>query len=247
MFESTIILALVFGGAEVALEIVMSHPAIVIAMIFGFVFLLMLLLAEKPHQQPAIEARELMPRVNGKSVSGGDLPSLSSAAREPEKTEENSPVQEIAPVELPVSMKGAETLLMPLVSQFTQMQQQMFDQFQQTILMMAQMFGNLQREQMAIIRQELEQIQELTRQVHTLQSEGMRQSASPLPASPRATAPSSPTPSLNWKPTACAAKGDAPSAKPCDPDVHVWLSQRLSQLQQERQGRWQKVLSILKG
>src|SRR6185312_14232761 len=107
-----------------------------------------------------------------------------------EKAGEISPAQAIAPVELPASMKGAEALLMPLVSQFSQMQQDMFEQFQQTLLMMAQMFGNLQREQMALIRQELEQIQELTRQLHTLQSEGMRPSAPPRPASPQAAASS---------------------------------------------------------
>ena len=134
---------------------------------------------------------------------------------------------------------------MPLVSQFSQMQQQMFEQFQQTVVMMAQMFGNVQREQMALIRQELEQIQVLTRQLHTLQSERMPQSTSPRQVSSQAAAPTSPTPSLSWKPTASAAKADTPSAKPCEPDVHVWLSQRLSALQQERQSRWQKVLSVL--
>ena len=136
---------------------------------------------------------------------------------------------------------------MPLVSQFSQMQQQMFEQFQQTLVMIAQMFGNLQREQMALIRQELEQIRELTRQLHTLQSEGRRQSASPLPASPQAAVPRSPTPNLSAKPTAPAAKADTPSGHYCDPDVHVWLHQRLSALQQERQSRWQKVLGILTG
>ena len=69
MSESTIILALVFGSAEIAMEVIMSHPAIVLAMIFGFVLLLMLLLAEKPHVQPANEAHGLTPRVNGKSAS----------------------------------------------------------------------------------------------------------------------------------------------------------------------------------
>lgn len=136
---------------------------------------------------------------------------------------------------------------MPLVSHFAQMQQQMFEQFQQTLMMIAQMFGNLQREQMTLIRQELEQIQELTRQLLALQSEGMRQPASPLPASAQAAAPRVPTPSPNSKPTAPAAKADTHSAKLCDPDVHVWLHQRLTALQQERQSRWQKVLGILTG
>jgi hypothetical protein len=247
MLESTILLALVFGSAQAAIEAAMSHPALVLAIIFGFVLLLMLLLAEKPHVQPTNEAHGLTPRGNGKDASGGGLPSLSSGAGERDKAGENPSAQGINPVELPVPKNGAEALLMPLVSQFSQMQQQMFEQFQQTLLMMAQMFGNLQREQLALIRQELEQIKELTRQVHTLQSEGMRQSAWPLPASPQAAAPSSPTPSLSWKPTTSAAEADTSYPKRGDPDVHVWLSQRLSALQQERQSRWQKVLSIVTG
>lgn len=243
MSESIIILALVSESVEAA----MSHPVIVVAIILGFVFLLSLLLAGKPHQQPTNEARGLVPRVNGKSPPTGDLPLLRSRACEPEKAAENSPAPGIAPVELPVAMNGAEALLMPMFSHFSQMQQQMFEQFQQTVLMIAQMFGNLQREQMTLIRQELGQIQELTRQLHRLQSEGMRQSASPLPACPQSAAPRLPMPSLSSKPIAPPVKADTPSAKFNDPDVHVWLHQRLSALQQERQGRLQKVLSILTG
>lgn len=243
MSKSTLILALIFDSVEAA----MSQPAIVLAIIFGFVLLLILLLAEKPHVQPVNETRALTPRVNGKSTSGGDLSSLPSGASEQRKTGENSPAQRTAPVELPVPTNGVEALLMPLVSQFSQMQQQMFEQFQQTLLMMAQMFGNLQREQMALIRQELEQIQDLTRQLHTLQSEGAGRAAMPLPATPQAGAPSPPMPGRNSKPAASAAKADTPSPKYCDPNVHVWLSQRLSALHQERQSRWQKVLSILTG
>ena len=243
MSEPAIILALVSESVEAA----MSHPVIVLAIILGFVFLLSLLLGGKPHEQPANESRGLMPRVNGKNVSSGDLPSLGCGACEREKARENSPAQGIPPAELPAPMNGTEALLMPLVSQFSQMQQQMFEQFQQTLLMIAQMFGNLQREQMALIRQELEQIRELTRQLHTLQSEGMRQSSSPLPAPAQAAAPRSPMPRLSSRPPFPAAKAGTPSAQYSDPEVHVWLHQRLSALQQERQSRWQKVLGILTG
>src|SRR5579883_252128 len=245
MSESTIILALFLGSTEAAMEAAMSHPSIILAMMFGFVLLLILLTGEKPRVQPVNEAHSVTPRMNGKNASRVDLPLIPSAAREQEKAGENSPAQGIAPVELPVPRNGVEILLMPLVSQFSQMQQQMFEQSQQTLLLMAQMFGNLQREQMAVIRQELEQIKELTRQLHTLQSQGMRQSRLPLPASPQAAAPSSPSPSLSWKPTSSAEKTETPSAKLCNSDVHVWLSQRLSALQEERQSRWQKVLSTL--
>jgi hypothetical protein len=115
------------------------------------------------------------------------------------------------------------------------------------LLVMAQMFGNLQREQMALIRQELEQIQELTRQLHTLQSEGAARAAMPLGATPQAAAPSATMPGRSSKPAASAAKADTPSPQFCDPNVHVWLSQRLAALQQERQNRWQKVLSLVTG
>jgi hypothetical protein len=231
----------------IVLEAAMSHPAIVLAMIFGFVLLLSFLLAEKPHVQPANEEHGLTPGVDGKSTSGGDLPSFPGGTLERKKAGEISPAQVIAPVELPAPMNGAEALLMPLVSQFSEMQRHMFEQFQQTLLMMAQMFGNLQREQMALIRQELEQIRELTRQLHTLQSEGAARAAMPLPATAQAAAPSSPMPSRSSTPAASAAKADTLSPKFCDPSVHVWLSQRLSALQQERQNRWQKVLSLVTG
>ncbi len=231
----------------IVLEAVMSHPTIILAMIFGLVLLLSFLLAEKPHVRPDNEAHGITPRVNGKSASGGDLSSLPRGAWEREKAGEILPPPVIAPVELPAPMKEAEALLMPLVAQFSEMQQHMFEQFQQTLLMMAQMFGNLQREQMALIRQELEQIHELTRQLHALQAEGAGRAAMPLPATPQAVAPSSHLPGRSSKPADSAARAGTSSPKVCDPNVHVWLSQRLSALQQERQNRWQKVLSLVTG
>ena len=41
-----------------------------------------------------------------------------------------------------------ESVLVPLVNQFGLMQQQMFDQFQQAMAMMVQMFGTMHRDQM---------------------------------------------------------------------------------------------------
>jgi hypothetical protein len=194
-----------------------------------------------PHLQPANEDHALAPRTNGKGGSGGPLPSFPSAAWQREEAGKNPQTQVLTPVGLAVPMNGtAESLLMPLVSQFSMMQQQMFDQFQQTLVMMAQMFGNLQREQMAMIRQELDQIQELTRELHTLQTEGMRQAAAPSSA----LSSTAPTPSA--KTEAPPAPAPDPS-KLCDPDVHMLLSQRLAALQEERQTRWQKVLGLLTG
>ena len=44
-----------------------------------------------------------------------------------------------------------ESVLVPLVNQFGLMQQQMFDQFQQAMAMMVQMFGTMHRDQMEVI------------------------------------------------------------------------------------------------
>ncbi len=64
-------------------------------------------------------------------------------------------------------------------------QQQMFDQFQDTMMAMARMFGALHREQTAQLREEIERLRQLTAQVMELQAElGRRSSAGPYPEPP---------------------------------------------------------------
>ena len=75
---------------------------------------------------------------------------------------------------LPVNLTQSdltESMLVPLVSQFGLMQQQMFDQFQQAMAMMVQMFGTMHRDQMEVIRAELDQLRELTEEFHALKNE----------------------------------------------------------------------------
>jgi pSer/pThr/pTyr-binding forkhead associated (FHA) protein len=203
-----------------------------------------------PHIQPANEEHGLAPRANGKGEWGGQSLPSPSGGWQREAAEDNSSGQVIAPIGVAFPMTAGDALLTPLVAQFSQMQQQMFEQFQQTLLMMAQMFGNLQREQMGLIRQELEQIQELTRQLHALPSEAARKAAPTMPALPQAPpAAGPPTPTPSVKPPRAAAKPEAPPVPPKFPegDVHAWLTQRLAALQQERQTRWQKVINLLTG
>jgi hypothetical protein len=64
-----------------------------------------------------------------------------------------------------------ESVLVPLVNQFGLMQQQMFDQFQQAMAMMVQMFGTMHRDQMEVIRAELDRLHELTDEFHALKDE----------------------------------------------------------------------------
>jgi pSer/pThr/pTyr-binding forkhead associated (FHA) protein len=64
-----------------------------------------------------------------------------------------------------------ESALVPLVNQFGLMQQQMFDQFQQAMAMLVQMFGTMHRDQMAVIREELDRLRDLTEEFHALKRE----------------------------------------------------------------------------
>ena len=64
-----------------------------------------------------------------------------------------------------------ESMLVPLMNQFGFMQQQMFDQFQQAMAMMVQMFGTMHRDQMEMIRAELDGLHDLTEEFHALNKE----------------------------------------------------------------------------
>jgi pSer/pThr/pTyr-binding forkhead associated (FHA) protein len=65
----------------------------------------------------------------------------------------------------------SEAVLAPLVNQFSLMQQQMFDQFQQAMGMLVQMFGTMHREQMDVIREELDRLHHLSRELQELKAE----------------------------------------------------------------------------
>lgn len=144
-----------------------------------------------------------------------------------------------------------DVALTPLLREFGQMQQQMADQFQQALMMMFQMFSGMHQDQMALIREELARIHQLTEQQRTLQAELDR---SPMAERVRPTlrvvadetgAASSQTarntPPLPRGPRVALAGGLDPG------ELHADLVRRLAEIQQERQGGWQKLLDTLKG
>jgi hypothetical protein len=77
-----------------------------------------------------------------------------------------------------------ESLVLALADQFAAMQNQMFDQFQQTILMVIQRFGALHEGQMAVIRQESERLRELARELETIKTELAKTSRIGIPSAP---------------------------------------------------------------
>lgn len=147
----------------------------------------------------------------------------------------------------------AEVLLAPFIHQFGQMQQQMFDQFHQTVLMMFQMFGTLHRDQMGLLREELRRLGELTRELQELNAKGV--AASPdrsAREAPPAPAPGDEARDAAGAPAADPARSNGPTGSPPDPHayeemIHTRLHERIVALQHERQDRWQKILSVLLG
>ena len=88
-------------------------------------------------------------------------------------------------VHVPTHMERGEiteSLLVPLMNQFGQMQQQMLDQFQQAISMIVQAFGSLHRDQMVTIREELDQLRDLTREFQAIKLEVAARSQDQSPA-----------------------------------------------------------------
>lgn len=116
-----------------------------------------------------------------------------------------------------------------------------FDPSLHPLLVLFQMFGDLHREQMGLIREELERLQQLTREVLELQAEASRRGPSPTPG---ASLPQDPPPAADdGRPLAIAGP---PAARP-EGDLHAWLNQRIMSVQEERQGLWQKILAAVTG
>jgi pSer/pThr/pTyr-binding forkhead associated (FHA) protein len=206
---------------------------------------------------------------------------------------EGSPMMLVPANHAELQSEIAHELLVPVAKQLSLMQQQMFDQFQQAMMMMFQMFNTLQRDQISVIRQELDHLHQLTDELHKLQDELAKQSlvtpsapparrdgpvttsadrwsngprsgtppqvsppvSSAWPAGPKPTTPSpglqtSGTPAASGPstPTAAPAVGQPATrstAAPIDPKFHTYLADRIAAIQQERQTRWQKVMSFL--
>src|SRR5262249_2532780 len=73
------------------------------------------------------------------------------------------------PTELAGTAPAPELSVLSLINQFGNLQQQMFQQFQQALLVMSGMFSTLHQDQMGVIREELARVRELTETLHQLQ------------------------------------------------------------------------------
>ena len=160
----------------------------------------------------------------------------------------------------------------PFVSLFTTLQQQMADHFRSTMTGMMESFQRMHADQMRLVWEELAHIRRLSDEVTSLKESLARLPAAPvtdrksgpslaagLPADSRQrdVRPSafpktppvektplgpSPHPVRKSEPTVSVSAPSTPSGD----DVHTWLNRRVAEVQQEREGRWEKIVSFLK-
>ena len=150
-----------------------------------------------------------------------------------------------------------------LVHQFGMMQQQMFDQFHQTMMMMFEGFATLHREQASSVREEFDEVRRLSEEIEALRIETAKlaeatkantaeaNKAKPAERPRPATnghsshgSQSARTPSGNQAPGEPIKKANPAPPDP-EVDIHAQLCLRLATMQTERQNRWQKILGMM--
>jgi predicted component of type VI protein secretion system len=152
-----------------------------------------------------------------------------------------------------------EALLMLFAQQFAYMQQQMFEQFQQSMTTMLQAFSAMHHDQMTLVRGELDQLRQLTERLNDLQVELARQPVADRNEAPTVRLPTAQAPprrngkslperaAPRAQPAAAARKPQQSAAGAAKPDVHAWLSEQIVTLQRERQSVWQRLMGTLTG
>lgn len=102
--------------------------------------------------------------------------------------------------------------------------------FSEAMLMLIRLLGDVHRDHLEMVREELEQIRHLSREMAALK-------AKPIPST---TAPKKePIPG----PTTPVA--EPPPARPDPMDVHFLVGERLAAWETERESRWRKVIGLL--
>ena len=118
----------------------------------------------------------------------------------------------------------------PLIHQFAVAQGQMMEQFQQSMVMVMNMFGQMHREQMDSMQSELGRMAELNSEMQKLQAQ-MADQSNPMIALPQENNP------LSQAVYAAVSEESA--------SQHNWVYERITALQQERQTIWQRLLGMM--
>ncbi len=184
--------------------------------------------------------------------SSDHLPALIPTTQVPSNLWSNSPTFDLDQADPTVP---ADPTVGNLVQQFGAMQQQMFDQFHQTMLMMFEGFATLHRETSSTLRDEFEEVRKLSKEIESLREETARlaeattmtlQEPAFLKSDPRQASPKNGHSERSDPPPRPAARPKVVPPLP-DPhvDIHAQLCDRLKRIESERQTRWQKILNLM--
>lgn len=132
----------------------------------------------------------------------------------------------------------ADASVVPMLKQLGKMQNQMFAQFQQSLMMMMQMFGQMHREQMGAVQSELGRMTELNVELQKLQLEMTKSNAKKESPALEAAMPVEPASNL-------PAPEDVPAMTEESAENHNWVYERMNQLNEERQSIWQRLFGML--
>ncbi|WP_143393114.1 FHA domain-containing protein [Fimbriiglobus ruber] len=131
-------------------------------------------------------------------------------------------------IALPALPEGMDPTVSTLLRQMSSAQGHMIEQFQQSLMTVMQMFGTMHREQMLEMQQELARMASLSGELQDLQAR--------LAGSP------------GLKPVATSTLPDPtllPPVSEATADHHNWVYERMSAVQAERHGIWQKLFGMV--
>jgi len=144
------------------------------------------------------------------------------------------------PAPAPVEAKD-DSQIGALLRQLGDIHGQMFEQVQQSLLMMVQLCGQVGPGRATAVQAELARIKELNGELAKLQGEVTRLALAQALAGTRVGA-TDPTAVTDLAPAAGGRRGaDAAAA------IEDWVRERIGSLQTERQDRWQKLAGMLGG
>ncbi|MBY0230972.1 MAG: FHA domain-containing protein [Gemmataceae bacterium] len=155
-------------------------------------------------------------------------------------------------VPVPAPMPGlpvpaADPLLLPILQQVGLMQQQMMDQFQQTMMMMMGVIQRLHGEQAELAKREMQRLRETNLELHEAllkrETEGKAQARKPAsrPASRPVAAASAPAAPSEGQPAAPVLLPEGKSGA----EIHGALSDRIAELESKRKGIWERLLGLM--
>lgn len=133
---------------------------------------------------------------------------------------------------------ATEAVVVSLLRELGDLHGQMLTHFQQSLVLMVQLFACLRRDQLPAMQSELARIQELNSELSQLQVElARRAAAAPAPA---------PSPHAAPAPSSASATPTPPPTQDSTA-LHDWVMDRINSIQKERQARWQSLVGMFSG